>query len=62
VRPSANFCLFRLARKIVAKRFGPNKIVQKDMLGSFIKNGLSQEEAQVEILTQMSVHTLPFAT
>jgi hypothetical protein len=36
--------VFRLAREIVAKRFGPDKLVQKNMLVSFIKNELSQNE------------------
>jgi cytochrome P450 len=38
---------------VVAERFGENKVVRKDMLGSFIKNGLTQEEAGSETLLQI---------
>jgi hypothetical protein len=44
-----------VAKEVFAERFGPNKKVQKDMLGSFIANGLTQEEAGSESLLQMSV-------
>lgn len=43
----------RLAKKVAAERFGPNKKVQKDMLGSFVKRGLTQEEVESEILLQV---------
>jgi hypothetical protein len=42
-----------LAKDVVGKRFGPNKIVKKDMLGSFLNHGLTQEEAESESLVQM---------
>jgi hypothetical protein len=42
-----------MAKEVVGKRFGPNKIVKKDMLGSFISHGLTQEEAESESLVQM---------
>jgi cytochrome P450 len=42
-----------LAKEIVAERFGPNKKSQRDMLGSFIAHGLTQEEAESEILVQI---------
>lgn len=42
-----------IAKKVVAERFGPEKKTQRDMLGSFIAHGLSQEEASSEILMQM---------
>lgn len=47
-----------VAKEVVAERFGPEKKVQKDMLGSFIAHGLTQEEAGSETLLQMSV--LPY--
>nr|XP_036576508.1 benzoate 4-monooxygenase cytochrome p450 [Colletotrichum truncatum]KAF6783265.1 benzoate 4-monooxygenase cytochrome p450 [Colletotrichum truncatum] len=42
-----------IAKKVVAERFGPNKKVPRDMLGSFIAHGLNQEEASSEILMQI---------
>jgi hypothetical protein len=45
----------RVAKEVVAERFGPNKKVQRDMLGSFIAHGLTQEEAGSESLLQMLV-------
>ncbi|GKT70196.1 pisatin demethylase [Colletotrichum tofieldiae] len=43
-----------IAKQVAAERFGPNKKVQKDMLGSFVTRGLSQAEAESEILMQLS--------
>ena len=42
-----------IAKQIVGERFGPNKKVQRDMLGSFIAHGLTQDEAESEILVQV---------
>lgn len=42
-----------VAKEYAAERFGPKKKVQRDMLGSFIAHGLTQEEAESEILLQM---------
>lgn len=42
-----------VAKTLVAERFGPEKKVRKDMLGSFIKHGLTQEEAGSEALLQI---------
>ncbi|OHW98813.1 cytochrome P450 [Colletotrichum incanum] len=42
-----------IAKQVAAERFGPNKKVQKDMLGSFVTRGLSQAEAESEILMQL---------
>ncbi|KAK1980365.1 cytochrome P450 [Colletotrichum cereale] len=42
-----------IAKKVAAERFGPNKKVQKDMLGSFVARGLSQAEAESEVLMQL---------
>ncbi|KAF7558832.1 hypothetical protein G7046_g5333 [Stylonectria norvegica] len=42
-----------IAKEVAAKRFGPDKKVQKDMLGSFVAHGLTQREAESEILLQI---------
>lgn len=43
----------RMTSRVVAKRYGDNKEVARDMLGSFIKNGLTQEEANSETVLQV---------
>jgi hypothetical protein len=43
----------RIAKEVAAERFRPNKKEQRDMLGSFIRHGLTQREAQSELLLQM---------
>ncbi|KAL2849496.1 cytochrome P450 [Aspergillus pseudoustus] len=45
--------LMGVARKIVATRYGPDKKVRRDMLGSFISHGLTQEEAEQETVLQI---------
>lgn len=42
-----------VAKKVVADRFGPSAKSQPDMLGSFIRHGLNQEEASGEALLQV---------
>jgi hypothetical protein len=42
-----------ITKKVVAQRFGPNKKVERDMLGSFVAHGLNQEDANSEIVIQM---------
>ncbi|KEZ44049.1 hypothetical protein SAPIO_CDS3787 [Scedosporium apiospermum] len=42
-----------IAKQVVGERFGPDKKVQKDMLGSFIAHGLTQTEAESETLVQI---------
>jgi hypothetical protein len=42
-----------VAKETAAERFGPDKKVRRDMLGSFIAHGLTQREAESEILLQM---------
>ncbi|KAL3426423.1 cytochrome P450 [Phlyctema vagabunda] len=42
-----------ITKKVVAKRFGPDKKVQQDMLGSFIAHGLNREEAESETILQI---------
>ncbi|WZH43100.1 cytochrome P450 [Fusarium acuminatum] len=45
--------LMGIAKQVTAERFGPDKKVQKDMLGSFVAHGLTQKEAESEILLQI---------
>lgn len=47
--------MYRIAKDIVAERFGPQKDTRRDMLGSFIRHGLTQWEGESEILVQMFV-------
>ncbi|PFH61477.1 hypothetical protein XA68_17308 [Ophiocordyceps unilateralis] len=42
-----------IAKQVAAERFGPDKKVQRDMLGSFVARGLTQSEAESEILMQI---------
>ncbi|KAK3347287.1 cytochrome P450 [Lasiosphaeria hispida] len=42
-----------IAKQVVGERFGANKKVQPDMLGSFIAHGLTQSEAESETLVQI---------
>jgi len=42
-----------IVRKTAAERFGPDKKVQNDMLGSFVAHGMTMEEAESEILMQI---------
>jgi hypothetical protein len=44
---------YRVAREIISKRFGEGAEVRQDMIGSFIKNGLSLQECADESLIQM---------
>jgi hypothetical protein len=44
---------FRLAKQVAAERYGPDKKVNDDMLGSFVRHGLTQKEAESETLLQM---------
>ncbi|KAH7192764.1 cytochrome P450 [Fusarium flagelliforme] len=45
--------LMGIAKQVTAERFGPDKKVRKDMLGSFVAHGLTQKEAESEILLQI---------
>jgi hypothetical protein len=42
---------------MVRERFGPNKKEAADMLGSFVRHGLTQEEAESETVLQMQVYS-----
>ncbi|KAJ5699690.1 hypothetical protein N7536_002703 [Penicillium majusculum] len=43
--------LMGIAKKVVGDRYGPKKVVREDMLGTFVRNGLDQRQAESEILT-----------
>ncbi|KAK5662353.1 hypothetical protein OQA88_8263 [Cercophora sp. LCS_1] len=45
--------LIAFAKRLVAKRYGPNKVVKNDMLGTFVQNGLTQSDAEAESLVQV---------
>jgi len=49
--------LIRIGKQAVAERFGPNKKVKHDMIGSLLAHGLTQREAQTETLLQMYLPT-----
>ena len=42
-----------IAKEKVAERFGEDRKVKQDMLGSFLKHGLTQEEAESEVVLQL---------
>jgi len=45
--------LIGIAKATAATRFGPDAITQNDMLGSFVAHGLTQSDAESEILVQI---------
>jgi len=42
-----------MAKEVAAQRFGLDKSVKNDMVGSFIRHGLTEREIQGEIIFQM---------
>ncbi|MCJ1269296.1 hypothetical protein MMC22_009187 [Lobaria immixta] len=50
------------ARDAVRQRFGPTKVVRQDMLGAFIRHGLSQSEAEANGILQLVAGSDPVAT
>ncbi|KAF2753912.1 putative P450 monooxygenase [Pseudovirgaria hyperparasitica] len=50
------------AKDVVAERFGEEKVVRRDMLGSFLKNGLTQDQLESETLTQVAAGSDSTAT
>ncbi|KAL2022400.1 hypothetical protein VTK56DRAFT_5467 [Thermocarpiscus australiensis] len=42
-----------IAEEVVAKRFGPDAKDQRDMLGAFIRHGVSQRECEIEVPFQL---------
>ncbi|KID94024.1 benzoate 4-monooxygenase cytochrome P450, partial [Metarhizium majus ARSEF 297] len=49
--------LVGIAKRVAAERYGPSKKTQRDMVGSFVARGLTQEQAENEIAAQMYVHS-----
>ncbi|KAH7034008.1 hypothetical protein B0J12DRAFT_582420, partial [Macrophomina phaseolina] len=45
--------LMGVTRKVVGERYGPNGMDRKDIMGSFVRHGLSQREAESEVLLQI---------
>ena len=41
------------AREVVAERFQPDAKSQMDMLGSFLRHGLTQQDAETEVMVQI---------
>ncbi|CAK7213066.1 hypothetical protein SBRCBS47491_001676 [Sporothrix bragantina] len=46
-------CMMGVARNIVAERFVPDAKDRRDMLGAFVRNGLTQRECETEALFQI---------
>jgi hypothetical protein len=42
-----------ITKEVVGRRFGPDAKDQRDMLGSFIRHGLTRDEAESETILQM---------
>ncbi|KAK8035281.1 cytochrome P450 monooxygenase [Apiospora rasikravindrae] len=45
--------LLSVTKKIVATRFGPKAVDRQDMLGSFVRHGLDQEDCNAEVVFQI---------
>jgi hypothetical protein len=45
--------LMGVAKKVIAERYGPEKVVRRDMLGPFVRHGLTQEEAESNSVLQV---------
>lgn len=45
--------LLSIAEQVVAKRFGPDAKDQKDMLGAFVRHGVTQRECEIEVPFQL---------
>jgi hypothetical protein len=43
----------RVTNGIVAERFGPDPKINRDMLGSFVRHGLTQRQIEAEAMVQM---------
>ncbi|KAG6001640.1 hypothetical protein E4U21_003995 [Claviceps maximensis] len=51
-----------IAKRVVSERFGPEKKTSKDMLGSFVARGLTQEQAESEIAASIIAGSDTIAT
>ncbi|KAE8445141.1 hypothetical protein EG329_013743 [Mollisiaceae sp. DMI_Dod_QoI] len=47
--------MMRVAKEVAAERFGPDATVRNDMLGSFVRHGLTKAQTQSEALLQIVV-------
>ncbi|KAJ6780045.1 hypothetical protein PWT90_01217 [Aphanocladium album] len=45
--------VIKTAERVVAERYGANPLVKRDMLGSFVNHGFSQQDAETEALIQI---------
>ncbi|TDZ23894.1 Cytochrome P450 monooxygenase lolP1 [Colletotrichum orbiculare MAFF 240422] len=54
--------LLGLAQEVVSKRYGPDAKDERDMLGAFVRHGLTQSEAEQEVLLQISAGSDTTAT
>jgi len=52
------FLLFSLAQEVVGERFGPNEKTRRDMIGSFVRHGLSQRQVEAEAVLQLFIFPL----
>lgn len=52
-----NWFYSSIARSAVRQRFGPSKVERNDMLGSFIRRGLSQSDAEANAILQLLVQS-----
>jgi len=49
----ADTFVYSITKEIVGKRFGPDAKDQRNMLGSFLRHGLTRDEAESETILQM---------
>jgi len=49
----ANTFAYSITKDVVGQRFGPDAKDQRDMLGSFIRHGLTRDEAESETILQV---------
>ncbi|EGX91543.1 benzoate 4-monooxygenase cytochrome P450 [Cordyceps militaris CM01] len=45
--------VIKTAERVVAERYGASPLVKRDMLGSFVRHGFSQKDAETEALIQI---------
>ena len=49
----ADLYIYSITKEVVGERFGPDAKDHRDMLGSFIRHGLTRDEAESETILQM---------
>ncbi|KAL0932337.1 cytochrome p450 [Colletotrichum truncatum] len=54
--------LMKLAQDVVEKRYGPDAKDERDMLGSFIRHGLTKKQSEQEVLFQIAAGSDTTAT